>query len=342
MLSPTSWVISSVPPMFAEHNDKSGLTSGFNRSLLAWYSIDPLFTRRSSSLTPSHIKSDLNQLSNYYVREVYVNELYPNRDQSSYSGATSILPILNLAFYPSERGPYNFNPNLDQAGHLTNPQQTWGGMMRKLDNNDFEAANIEYIEFWMLDPFLYTKDQPDANLYGGDLYINLGEVSEDILLDGKKFYESGMPVDGSSSYTTTQWGKIPTQATVTYAFATGSGARARQDVGYNGLTNEEERTFYQSFLQSIQGRVAPEVFDSIYNDPANDDYHYFRGSDFDRIQASILDRYKRINNPTAKRAPKASTPHTKQRPTWKTSIRTTPSTNTKNTTNTTSAYVPKT
>ena len=105
--------------------------------------------------------------------------------------------------------------------------------MRKLDTNDFETANIEYIEFWMLDPFIYTNRKADANRYGGDFYINLGEVSEDILRDGKKFYESGMPVDGSSAFTTTQWGKIPTQPNVTYAFATSGGSRALQDVGYN-------------------------------------------------------------------------------------------------------------
>ena len=297
--TPTSWIISSVPSMFEEHNDKTGLTSGFNRSLLAWYNIDQLFTRRTSSLTPGHIKSDLEQLSNHYVREVYVRELYPNRDQSSYSGATTPLPILNLAFYPDERGPYNFNPDLTAAGRLTMPQRTWGGMMRKLDTNDFEAANIEYIEFWLLDPFIYTNQQADAHEYGGDFYINLGEVSEDVLHDGKKFYESGMPVDGSASYTTTQWGKVPTQTTVTYAFATTSGSRALQDVGFNGLNDDEERTFpsYQDFLTAIQGKVSAEVFDSIMNDPANDDYHYFRGSDFDQIQASILQRYKRINNP---------------------------------------------
>ena len=99
--TPTSWIISSVPSLFPEAQDKTTLKSGFNRSLLAWYSIDKLFTSRSSSLTPSHIKSDLNQLSNYYVREVYVNELFPTRDQSSYYGRTSTLPVLNLAFYPS-------------------------------------------------------------------------------------------------------------------------------------------------------------------------------------------------------------------------------------------------
>ena len=297
--TPTSWVLSSVPTMFPNSDDKTSLKSGFQRSLMAWYSIDPLFTRRSSSLTPGHIKSDLEQLSNHYVREVPVRELFPNRDQNNYSGSVMNLPILNIAYYPNERGPYNFNPDLAQDGTLNNPLQHWGGMMRKLDVNDFELANIEYIEFWMLDPFIYTNKQSDAHEYGGDFYINLGEVSEDVLRDGKKFYESGMPVDGSASYTETQWGRIPTQATQTYAFATSSGARALQDVGINGLNDEEERNFesYQEFLSQIQGKVSAAVFDSIYNDPANDNYHYFRGRDYDQMQASILRRYKYINNP---------------------------------------------
>ena len=294
--TPTSWIISSVPSMFPESTDKTTLKSGYNRSRLAWYTIDPLFTRRSSSLTPGHIKGDLNQLSNHYVREVYVNELFPNRDQSSYNGATSTLPILNLAFYPEERGPYNFNPDLDINGHLLTPETTWGGMMRKLDTNDFETANVEYIEFWMLDPFIYDKEGSNK---GGDFYINLGEVSEDVLHDGKKFYESGMPVDGSSNFQYTQWGRIPTQPTVTYAFATTSGSRALQDVGFNGLTDEQEQQYdsYQDFLTQIQGKVNQAVFDSIWADPANDDYHYFRGTDWDQIQAPILQRYKYINSP---------------------------------------------
>ena len=297
--TPTSWILSSVPSMFPESSDKSTLRSGFNRSLMAWYYIDPLFTRRSSSLTPGHIKSDLDQLSNHYVREIYVSELFPNRDQSAYNGSTSTINVLNLAYYPNERGPYNFNPDLNADGTLNNPQQHWGGMMRKLDTNDFEAANIEYVEFWMLDPFIYTRQQGQASDYGGDFYINLGEMSEDILRDGKKFYESGMPVDGSTNFTTTQWGKVPNQATVTYAFATTKGARALQDVGFNGLNDEEEQKWesYQDFLTEIQGKVSPAVWDSIWADPAGDNYHYFRGSDYDRMQAPILRRYKYINNP---------------------------------------------
>ena len=296
---PTSWIISSVPSLFNEASDKTTLKSGYNRSLLAWYNIDPLFTRRSSSLTPGHIRSDLEQLSNYYVREVYTRELFPKRDQNNYSGQSSMLTVLNLAYYPDERGPYNFNPDLTLNGRLNQPKTKWGGMMRKLDTSDFEAANIEYIEFWMLDPFIYSNEREDAHLYGGDFYIDLGEVSEDILRDGKKFYESGMPVDGSESWTTTQWGRIPTQPTVTYAFATTKGSRALQDVGFNGLTDDQEREFesYQDFLTEIRGKVNQAVFDSIWADPANDNYHYFRGSDYDREQKSILERYKRINMP---------------------------------------------
>ena len=299
--TPTSWFISSVPSLNFkdDYSDKTGLSSGFHRSRLAWYTIDPLFTRRGSSLTPGHIKGDLKQLSNHYVREVYTKELFPLRDQSSYQGATNTLNILNLAYYPSEPGPYNFNvTDLQADGTLQNPQRNWGGMMRKLDTNDFEQANIEYIEFWMLDPFIYSREQADAADYGGDFYINLGEVSEDILRDGKKFYESGMPVDGSKSYIYTQWGKIPTQSTVTYAFATTSGSRALQDVGFNGLTDAEEQAFYKSaYLDQIQGKVNQAVFDSIFADPARDDYHYFRGSDWDEMHAPILQRYKYINNP---------------------------------------------
>lgn len=301
VMTPTSWFISSVPSLNFkdDYSDKTGLSSGFHRSRLAWYTIDPLFTRRGSSLTPGHIKGDLKQLSNHYVREVYTKELFPLRDQSSYQGATNTLNVLNLAYYPSEPGPYNFNvTDLQADGTLLNPQRNWGGMMRKLDTNDFEQANIEYIEFWMLDPFIYSREEADAADYGGDFYINLGEVSEDILRDGKKFYESGMPVDGSKSYTYTQWGKIPTQSTVTYAFATTSGSRALQDVGFNGLTDAEEQEFYKSaYLDQIQGKVNQAVFDSIFADPARDDYHYFRGSDWDEMRAPILQRYKYINNP---------------------------------------------
>lgn len=294
--TPTEWTISSVPSQFPESALTGDVRYGYNRALLAWYYIDPLFTRRSSALTPGYIKSDLTQLSDPYVREVYKNELFPNKSINFKESTT--LNVLNLAYYPNERGPYNLDPSLDANGHLSNPRKRWGGMMRKLDVTDFESANIEYIEFWMMDPFMKAR-QTGQDL-SGDLYINLGEISEDILKDGKKFYESGLPVDDDpNQYTETIWGRVPTQNSVTYAFNTASNARQKQDVGYNGLSSQDEQTFpaYQQYLQQIQGIVRPEVYDSILASPSADRYHYFRGTDYDEAKRSILERYKYINNP---------------------------------------------
>ena len=295
--TPQYWTQASTPSMFAESKLTNDIRYGMNRALLAWYYVDPIFTRRSSTLTPSHIKSDLDQLSNHYVREVYERELYPQKAQTSYTSATS-LNVLNLAYYPQERGAYNLSTDVDQDGKFLHPQEKWGGMMRKMDNTDFETMNVEYIEFWMLDPFIYNRDTPGN--HGGDFYINLGEVSEDILKDGKKFFESGMPLDGDASYyTKTNWGRVPTTTSVTYAFNNEGGSRPVQDIGLNGLTSEQERTFtsYAQYLQEMQGKVNAQVYDSLYNDPAGDDYHYYRGTDFDQAKMSILDRYKRINMP---------------------------------------------
>lgn len=294
--NPMEWTISSCPSFFPESKYSNDIRYGYNRALLAWYYIDPLFTRRSSSLTPGHIKGDLKQLSDPNVMEVYKRDLFPNQQINYRESAT--LNVLNLAYYPNERGPYNLDPSIDVNGHLSNPQQRWGGMMRRLETSDFETANIEYIEFWMMDPFI--KAQEEGTDLSGDLYFNLGEISEDILKDGKKFYESGLPIDGDpSQYTETIWGRVPTQNSITYAFNTSSGSRQKQDVGYNGLSSEEEATFpaYQNYLNQVRNIVRPEVYDSILISPSADKYHYFRGSDYDNQQRSILDRYKYINNP---------------------------------------------
>ncbi len=294
--TPSAWMLSSTPADMEYGTLSDSVLYGYNRARLAWYTIDPLFTRRSSSLTPAHIKSDLNQLSNHYVREVYVREVYPNRDVNQ--GESNTLSILNLAYYPNERGPYNLDPDVDNDGHLNDPGKRWGGMMRKIDVSDFETSNIQYVEFWLLDPFVYSSQRNDGKRYGGDLVLNLGDISEDVLKDGKKFYESGLPVSDASSVSYTTWGKVPNEKSVVYSFSTESGARQKQDVGLNGLSSAEERTYgaYANYLNTIKSKVRQEVYDSIYNDPAGDNYHYFRGSDYDTYHTSILDRYKYINN----------------------------------------------
>ena len=292
LTTPSAWVLASLPTGMPYSNYTNDVRTGYNRALISWYTIDPLFTRRGSSLTPAHIKSDIEQLSNHYVREVYERELYPNKE-STY-GESSTLSLLNISYYPNERGPYNLDPDVNFDGKLNNPEKRWGGITRQLGTTDFETANIQYVEFWMLDPFIYEQSG-----MGGDLYLNLGEVSEDILKDGKKFFENGLPSNSNSyEYEETSYGRIPTISSLVYAFDNNSDSRQQQDLGYNGLSSTDEATFpaYKDYLSSIQGRVRQEVYDSIAADPAGDDYHYFRGADYDAAQKSILERYKYFNN----------------------------------------------
>ena len=292
--TPSEWMLASIPTSQPYSSLTNDVRTGMGRALFNWFTIDPLFTRRNSSLTPAHIKSDLEQLSNHYVREVYERELYPNKE-STY-GESSTLSILNLAYYPDERGPYNLDTDLTSEGKLNNPRERWGGIMRQLSTTDFETSNIEYIEFWMLDPFIYN---PDAE--GGDLYLNLGEVSEDVLKDGKKFYENGMTsatfTTDSIPYTETVWGRVPKAASLVYAFDNNSANRNKQDVGLNGLSNVEEQTFptYATWLSEIEGKVNAQAMTEFRADPAGDSFHHYRGSDYDAAQLSILDRYKHYN-----------------------------------------------
>ena len=303
LLNPYAWNLASTPyddsagALFPEATRVNDVEYGKNRSLLAWYTIDGIFTRRNSRSLPSHITDE--DLSNHYVRAVQMEELFPNREQLY--NEDNLLSVLNVAYYPKERGPYNLDAqNVNSDGTLMNPERRWGGMMRKLDQVDFETANIEYIEFWLLDPFIYDK-----NAQGGDLYFNLGEISEDILKDEKKFFENGLPIDGDMSQVdTTVWGKVPRQQSTVYAFDNTAGARALQDVGLNGLSSAEELTFptYQQFLEELRPRLSAATIAemeadplSVFNNPSGDKFHYFRGSDYDEKRLSILERYKRYN-----------------------------------------------
>lgn len=305
LLNPYSWQLASTPyqdganALFPEANLVNDIRYGMNRALLAWYYIDGMFTRKNSSVRFPGINKD--SLSNHYVRAVEVSELFPGR-QTGMSDA-SVLPVLNLAYYPNERGPYNLDAeNINSDGTLGNPEKRWGGMMRRIEQSDFETANIEYIEFWMLDPFI---NNPTAD--GGDLYFNLGEVSEDILKDEKKFYENGLPVNPNTEtdkFETTVWGRVPTQPSTVYAFDNAAGARRAQDVGLNGLHTDDEKEFetYVNYVERYGSLLSTEAANRLredpfspFNDPAGDNYRYFRDDYYDQIEAGILERYKRYN-----------------------------------------------
>lgn len=306
----SGWHLASRPQesgaLSPDKHTTNDLSAGFDRARLAWYSIDPLFLRKMTN-TPRHIRNDVEQKSNHYVREVYESELYPNRE-AAYGESTNI-SMLNLVFYPNERGPYNFSTDVDHDGHLENASSNWGGIQRKLETTDFESANIEYIEFWMMDPFIY--DQSETR--GGDLYFNLGSVSEDVLPDSRKSYENGLPVPGEEfDCDSTVWGYIPRTNSLVKGFNTDPASMLAQDVGLNGMSSDKERYFYNKsdypFMDMmrakyVNGEISEEAYNAILEDPASDDYHYYRGSDYDRDQVSIMDRYKKFNNPEGNSCP---------------------------------------
>ena len=294
-----AWSISSVPQgqdqLFPEARFNNNLVSGFNRAKIAWYVIDPLFLRNGSS-TPPNIRDNPDEQSSHFVREIYENEVFPNRQ--SPNGIPATIAVLNLAYYPAEKGPYNYDTDpgvysagMSSSGVLNDPKSRWGGIMREVLTNDFEAANIQYIKFWVMDPFV---DNPTDE--GGDLYINLGNISEDILKDSRKSFENGLP--GSpvvKNVDTTAWGRVPTIQAVVNAFDNAPESRLYQDVGLDGLSDADEETFFKDYLQKSSLILSPDGYQQIYKDPSGDDYHYYRGTDYDIQQLGILDRYKKYN-----------------------------------------------
>ncbi|MDR0349566.1 MAG: cell surface protein SprA [Tannerella sp.] len=300
LLHPYPWALASTPHgHFPEATKTNDIAYGNNRALMAWYHIDGLFTRKNSSLRPNHITVD--DISDPYVRAVEYRELFPGKDNAS--NENSLLNVLNLAYYPNERGPYNLDAdNINTDGSLKDPEKRWGGIMRKIDQTDFEQANIEYIEFWLMDPFIKNKE----TAAGGDLYFNLGNISEDILRDEKKFFENGLPINGDMSLVdTTVWGRVPNQQSTVTAFDnTTSDSRRLQDVGLNGLSTADEFMFpaYRDYLNKLEAKLPADIIANMkndryspFNDPSGDNYDYFRGQHHDAAEAGILTRYKHYN-----------------------------------------------
>jgi cell surface protein SprA len=308
LLTPLQWYTSSTPdtPTFPEFNGNLSNDKRYNykRARMAWYTIDPIFYGAGD--TPGNIDADA--LSRSETRQINYDELFPNQELDVTQ--QSLIRTLDLAYFPGERGPYNFEQPADISNptRLENPQDRWAGIMRPLTTNNFEQANVEYIQFWVMDPYTNYSitnseglpsgiNPQDLQNQVGDLYINLGNISEDILKDNRKMYENGLPEDELSTNTTeTIWGKVPTNPSIIYAFNEDDNSRLIQDVGLDGLTDTEEREKY------------PEL--AGLDDPASDNFKYYRGGDLDDLDASIISRYKFFNNtqgnsPTLNQSPES-------------------------------------
>ncbi|WP_395058461.1 cell surface protein SprA, partial [Flavobacterium sp.] len=266
MKSPFAWSLSSSPVGFGGEIAENNLTYNDKRAKMSWYSIDPTFY---TAQRPAGIND--NDISRNDTRRILSSELYPNTDIAV--GETTVVSTLDMTYYPTERGPYNFNASAS-GNILPTPQNNFGGIMRSISSTNFEQANVEYIQFWMLDPYTGTGSANPVN--EGELTFNLGEISEDVLKDGRKLYENGLPAGGANSNVIeTNWGKVPASQSLIYAFDTNEANRSQQDVGLNGLSDAEENTKYPTFAGT---------------DPAQDNYQYFLSA-----SGSIVDRYKNYN-----------------------------------------------
>lgn len=266
MRSSYSWSLASTP----ERNSSStydfnasanDLSYGFKRAKLAWYSIDPVFYTQK----PVGISNE--DLSFNKTRRIFSEELYPLTDIAQ--GQSQVVNTLDLSYYPSERGPYNNNPN----GAL-NPADNFGGIMRSLNSTNFEQGNVEYIQFWVLDPYVGNGQATQSNI--GKIYFNLGEIAEDVLKDGRKQYENGLGPDQILVNPRPLWGDVPASQSLIYAFDTNADNRKNQDIGLDGLANANEGAVYTNFVSEL--------------DPAADDYTFYLNA-----SGGILDRYKRYN-----------------------------------------------
>lgn len=300
----TAWRLSSIPQgqtdMFPESTVKN-LSAGFRRSRMSWYVIDPLFYQ-NNTLTPQHIKDDPAMLSDSRMRMVNQTDVFPNLQQQY--GSIPNIPILELAYYPKERGMYNYDTTntVLADGTFSNPENRWGGVMRALTTNDFEQSNIEFIQFWVLDPFNVDAENvnPNAAHNGGDIYFNLGNISEDILPDSRKSFENGLPPTGTSiqdDLDTTAWARISTQQVIVNAFDNDPNARINQDIGIDGWKNADEKIAYQNFVNWVQNNLtlSAAAKAAMLIDPSNDDYNFYRDDLYDEAELNILERYKKYN-----------------------------------------------
>jgi cell surface protein SprA len=294
-----SWTLASTPQNAKDRNGQDlfpeallmdNIASGYNRARLAWYNIEPQLQEKRNSNNP--LRNNLAELSKPETRQVYMKEIFPQR---TLDYGQALVNTFDLAFYPREKGPYNFQTALGPNGELVQPRRAWGGIMRNIDQTDFETSNIEFIEFWLQDPFI---SRPGSS--GGELYFNLGNISEDVLRDGKRLYENGLSTPNIATLEDeTSWGFVPRNPIqVTNAFSNDPADRPFQDVGFDGMTDNEEKTkfgAYLSSLASIYGTSHP-VYQRALADPSSDNFLGYRDASFNETNG-ILERYKRFNNP---------------------------------------------
>lgn len=296
----TSWRIASVPQhqpeLFPNAATNPGLENN-RRARLAWYRLDPLY-QNSQKSTPEHLKKDVLQRSGHFTRIVPLTEVFIEKQLPQ--GTPQSIPTLDLAFYPKERGDYSFDAvNINADGSLMNPKTRWAGISRRIETTDFEAANIDYIEIWIMDPFHQERINPAGPANSGQLYINIGSISEDVLPDGAFSQEQGLPTPNSpDTAIATAYAFVPRVPSLLGAFDNNPDARDMQDVGLDGMNDDQEREFHKAYLQQLEAThgANSEAYKQAFADPSGDNYTFHRDQNYDSRNATILERYKKYNS----------------------------------------------
>jgi len=309
-----AWRLAATPTPILNSTSET-LANGYQRAKLAWYTVDQSYYTGGSG-APTGISSL--SLSNHYTRGIPRNEIFPNKDLGATGNGYEY--TFDMAYYPGERGPYNYAPNIASDGqHFTTglPDNKFGGISRGITfDTDFDNSNVEYLEFWMLDPFIGgrnglanalnsdpltanpTRPYTDADLQsGGRLIINLGNVSEDVLRDQNQHeFENGLPTpaDATNPTVPTQWGRVTTEQFITDAFNATAGARASQDVGLDGLNDAAEQSFFGNYPANLGATVNP-IYGTL-TDPSGDNFLHHLDPSYDAANAQILGRYKNYDN----------------------------------------------
>lgn len=107
-------------------------------------------------------------------------------------------------------------------------------------NIPLSTHEINYIDFWLMDPFIYDEYNT------GKLVINMGTISEDILKDNRHSSESGINLMWFEN-DTTNWGLVMPNG----MWVGDSVINHQQDYGLDGLTNSQERVFFESYLYDL-------------------------------------------------------------------------------------------
>ena len=288
-----TWFLSSTPFPYPESQLGNDLAYGANRALLNWYVID------NRSVRTQEDQADP------FTRLVEQDELFER--QLDVSQIPDLLTF-DLSYYPDERGPYNFDPpngipgisdglefdNDQRCVKLRNPESRWGGITRYIQNNDFEAVNFEYIEFWMLNPYLNRRDgSAHPSDEEGFIYFNLGNVSEDVLKDNLQFYENAIPTpEENIPIENTAWGNIPLRIPNTNGFDLDD--FEIQDLGYDGLNDAEEAQQFADYINEVKNQFPGDT--CVEGDPSNDNFISYLNESVFANEDNLLNRYKRFNH----------------------------------------------